>query len=87
MTPQTDKQLNCVRMFCPMPVIKTKIELEKLQVGQILEIIADDPAAELDLPSLASCCGRKNRQRHPRIHQENQMNQTNLKSSADKLSL
>ena len=59
MTPQTDKQLNCVRMFCPMPVIKTKVELEKLQVGQILEIIADDPAAELDLPSLAKSTGQE----------------------------
>ncbi|MFC1507278.1 sulfurtransferase TusA family protein [Thermoproteota archaeon] len=59
MTPQADKQLNCVRMFCPMPVIKTKVELEKLQVGQILEIIADDPAAELDLPSLAKSTGQE----------------------------
>ena len=46
-------------MFCPMPVIKTKVELEKLQVGQILEIIADDPAAELDLPSLAKSTGHE----------------------------
>lgn len=46
-------------MFCPMPVIKTKVELEKLQVGQILEIIADDPAAELDLPSLAKSTGQE----------------------------
>jgi len=59
LTTQADKQLNCVRMFCPMPVIKTKVELEKLQVGQILEIIADDPAAELDLPSLAKSIGQE----------------------------
>lgn len=59
MTRQADKQLNCLRMFCPMPVIKTKVELEKLQVGQILEIIADDPAAELDLPSLAKSTGQE----------------------------
>ena len=59
MAQQADKQLNCLRMFCPMPVIKTKVELEKLQVGQILEIIADDPAAELDLPSLAKSTGQE----------------------------
>jgi tRNA 2-thiouridine synthesizing protein A len=46
-------------MFCPMPVIKTKVELEKLQLGQILEIISDDPAAELDLPSLAKSTGQE----------------------------
>jgi tRNA 2-thiouridine synthesizing protein A len=59
LTHQADKQLNCLRMFCPMPVIKTKVELEKLQVGQVLEIIADDPAAELDLPSLAKSTGQE----------------------------
>ena len=36
-------------MFCPEPVFRTKIEIEKLQVGQELTILADDPAAEEDI--------------------------------------
>ena len=32
--------------FCPMPVVKTQLELEKMQSGEILEITADDPGFE-----------------------------------------
>jgi TusA-related sulfurtransferase len=42
-----------------MPVLKTKVELEKTAVGQILEVIADDPASELDIPSLARSTGQE----------------------------
>lgn len=42
-----------------MPVLKTKVELEKTPVGQILEVIADDPASELDIPSLARSTGQE----------------------------
>jgi TusA-related sulfurtransferase len=56
---KADRQLNCLGMFCPMPVLKTKVELEKTPVGQTLEVIADDPAAELDIPSLARSVGQE----------------------------
>ena len=59
MSVKADRQLNCLGMFCPMPVIKTKVELEKMSVGQTLEIIADDPAAEPDLQSLARSTGQE----------------------------
>ena len=36
-------------MFCPEPVFRTKIEMEKMTVGNILKIIADDPASEDDI--------------------------------------
>ena len=36
-------------MFCPEPVFRTKIEMEKMAVGNILKIIADDPASEEDI--------------------------------------
>jgi len=56
---KADRELNCLGMFCPMPVIKTKVELEKMPAGQTLEIIADDPAAEPDLQSLARSTGQE----------------------------
>lgn len=49
---KTDQTLNCVGLFCPEPVIKTKEELDKMQVNQTLEVLADDPAAESDIKSL-----------------------------------
>ncbi len=36
-------------MFCPEPVFRTKIAMEKMQAGQVLIIQADDPAAEEDI--------------------------------------
>jgi len=36
-------------LFCPEPVFRTKIAMEKMQVGQVLIIQADDPAAEEDI--------------------------------------
>lgn len=36
-------------MFCPEPVFRTKIEIEKLQAGDTLTVTADDPAADDDI--------------------------------------
>ena len=36
-------------MFCPEPVFRTKIEMERMAVGNILQITADDPASEEDI--------------------------------------
>ena len=36
-------------MFCPEPVFRTKIEMERMTVGDILKITADDPASEEDI--------------------------------------
>jgi TusA-related sulfurtransferase len=36
-----------------MPVLKTRQEMDKLAVGEILEVLADDPAAEEDIKAWA----------------------------------
>ncbi len=43
------KTLDATGLFCPEPVFRTKIEIEKMQVGQTLTVRADDPAAEDDI--------------------------------------
>lgn len=50
--PKVDRTLDCVGLYCPEPVFRARQELDKLAVGQVLELIADDPAAEADIPSL-----------------------------------
>lgn len=47
-----DRSLDCVGLFCPEPVFRTRQEIDKLDVGEVLEVIADDPAAEEDIPRL-----------------------------------
>lgn len=54
-----DKILDTLGLFCPEPVFRTRQELDKLNVGQILELIADDPAAEADISSLVKNIGQE----------------------------
>jgi TusA-related sulfurtransferase len=43
------KTIDVRGMFCPEPVFRTKIEMERMAVGNILKITADDPASEEDI--------------------------------------
>jgi len=52
-----DKTLDCVGLYCPEPVFKTRLALDEMKVGQTLEVLADDPAAESDIKSLAKNLG------------------------------
>ena len=51
--------LDCIGLYCPMPVLKTRQEMDKLAIGEILEVLADDPAAEEDLKAWAKRTGQK----------------------------
>ena len=44
-----DAELDCVGLYCPMPIAMTKEEIEKIGIGQVLKVVADDPAAEEDI--------------------------------------
>ena len=47
-----DRTLDCLGLYCPEPVFRTRLELDDLKVGEVLEVLADDPAAESDIQSL-----------------------------------
>ncbi len=51
-TIKPNRELDCVGLYCPEPVFRTRQELDKLDIGQVLEVVADDPAAEEDIPRL-----------------------------------
>lgn len=48
---EIDKELDCIGFYCPLPVVKTKVELENMASGEILKISADDPGAKSDFPA------------------------------------
>jgi TusA-related sulfurtransferase len=54
-----DRTLDCIGLFCPEPVFRTRIELDKMVSNQVLEVIADDPAAEEDIKSLVRRIGHE----------------------------
>ncbi len=49
---ESGKKLDVRGMFCPSPALQTTVELSKMQVGEILIVLADDPAAEDDITEL-----------------------------------
>ena len=51
--------LDCIGLYCPEPVFRTRIELDKMKIGEILEVLADDPAAEEDIKSLVKRTGHE----------------------------
>ncbi|MHB9155144.1 MAG: sulfurtransferase TusA family protein [Endomicrobiales bacterium] len=56
---KADRTLDCAGLFCPMPVINTKKEMESMKSGEVLEVTADDPAFEKDLPAWCKATGNE----------------------------
>ncbi|HEU4822090.1 MAG TPA: sulfurtransferase TusA family protein [Nitrososphaeraceae archaeon] len=46
-------------LFCPEPVFRTKIEIEKLASGDVLKVLADDPESEEDISRWISRTGHQ----------------------------
>ncbi len=53
------RSVDCIGLYCPAPVIKTRQEMDRLAVGEVLEVLADDPAAEEDLKAWAKRTGQR----------------------------
>ena len=56
---KTHRELDCLGLYCPEPVFRTRQEIDKLAFGQVLEVIADDPAAEEDIKRLVKILGHQ----------------------------
>jgi len=56
---KADHSLDCVGLYCPLPILKAKEEMDKIAVGETLEVLADDPAAEEDIKAWAKRAGQK----------------------------
>ena len=54
-----DKTADFMGLYCPEPVFRTRTEIDKLEIGQVLEVIADDPASEEDISCLIRNIGQK----------------------------
>lgn len=48
--PGFDAELDARGLLCPLPVLKARKRLGPLDPGAVLRIIADDPAARVDVP-------------------------------------
>ncbi len=54
-----DQKIDCLGLFCPMPILKTREAMKGLHAGQVLEMTSDDPASEADMRSWSAKTGHK----------------------------
>jgi tRNA 2-thiouridine synthesizing protein A len=54
-----DRKLDCVGLFCPMPILKTRDAMKGMAVGETLEMLSDDPASEADMKSWTQRSGNE----------------------------
>ncbi len=59
MNNKPNKTIDVIGFFCPEPIFRTRIEMDSLNKGEILEVLADDPAAEADISSWAKKTGQE----------------------------
>jgi tRNA 2-thiouridine synthesizing protein A len=43
--------LDCLGQLCPVPVIELAKALPTVAVGEVVEVLSDDPAAAVDIPA------------------------------------
>jgi len=55
---KTANRLDLRGLYCPEPVFRTKIAVDALQIGDVIEVITDDPASEEDIPRWANRVGQ-----------------------------
>ena len=52
-----DRQIDCTGLFCPLPIVKTREAIKDMAVGQVLEMLSDDPGSDPDMKSWARRSG------------------------------
>lgn len=57
--PAADQVLDCSGMSCPLPVVKTAQAIKKIDVGQVLELLATDPGVEPDMKAWSGRTGNE----------------------------
>ena len=52
-----DKILDATGLLCPLPVLKLRKHLKSMELGDIVLVLADDPAAAIDIPHFCNETG------------------------------
>jgi TusA-related sulfurtransferase len=58
-TVKPTKTLDCVGLYCPEPLFQTRQGIDSIEIGGILEVLADDPAAEEDITRFCKRTGHR----------------------------
>ncbi|MBK5092082.1 MAG: sulfurtransferase TusA family protein [Actinobacteria bacterium] len=54
-----DHTLDCIGLYCPMPIVKTAQKIKELAPGEVLEVLSDDTGIKSDMPAWAKKTGNE----------------------------
>jgi len=56
---QADETLDCLGLYCPMPIVKTSLAIDEMADGQVLEVLSDDRGIKDDMPAWCKTTGNE----------------------------
>ena len=58
--------VDCLGLACPIPVVRLAKAVATVEVGAVVELLADDPGARVDIPVWCRLKDQQLRARHDR---------------------
>lgn len=56
---KADQSLDCIGLYCPMPIVRTAERIKRMKIGEVLEVVADDKGIKEDMPAWCELTGHK----------------------------
>jgi TusA-related sulfurtransferase len=56
---KADQTLDCLGLYCPLPIVKTAEKIKQLKPGETLEVVSDDKGMKLDMPAWCKAIGHE----------------------------
>ena len=56
---KADESLDCIGLYCPMPIVKTAEKIKQLKSREVLEVVADDTGIKEDMPAWCRATGNE----------------------------
>ena len=56
---KADQSLDCLGLYCPMPIVKTAERIKQLKTGEVLEVVADDKGIKPDMLAWSKATGHE----------------------------
>jgi len=56
---KAEQNLDCMGLYCPMPIVKTAEKIKAMSIGEVLEIVADDIGIKPDMTAWSKATGHE----------------------------
>lgn len=56
---EPDLEIDALGLLCPLPVLRLKKRMQPLESGACVRLLADDPAAQIDVPHFCAEAGHR----------------------------